>query len=759
MFKENEMELLRPPETPVEQKEEPPAEVNMTEEMESGWGIKLNQVVRIDDILYRIIDIRAASVTLIAMEVSRLQIFAVPADYLFRRLEDGRACLEDYRTRPQPMELLKNEEKDVMAVKQRALERCLEKIYPFYEDLQTGRCKPEIEELMRELNVSKPTACRLLRRYLQSGRDMESLMDMRKGWGNREKTTGDAVCGAGFKDGSRSTLKNTPELYGIYDKYFSLYEKEAYRGMTMKECYLRMLSDHFSYIDRQNGMEKKLVDRLERPSYERMRYYFHKKVSSQQFQAIKMGAREARNNNRLLPGNTKRGAYPGKILEIDEVEMDMALVSTADSLQNIGTPVMYCAVDVFSHCIVAVNVAFANNSFEGFCGLMETLLEDHKVQTEPYGVSIPAELFPSEFLPDSVRCDHGSEYVSKNFERAMRELNIDINLVPPGAGSLKPLVEQSFHQFQERLRTSAVGNGVRLKRVDSKHYDQSVLNIHDIRKIAYLYVQYHNMHLMQDYPFSKDMMENGIQPTPAAIWAYGIQHYTQPRKVTDANRDRFRFALMCEDRRFVISLRGIQHKNLFYYKKTAWLDEEMYAAGRKRVEAKGIRYDPRSVNNIYMMREGLLEAIPLSEFRGENASFQGMSWKELDDWLKRKEEAIDSYRETDLAARVALSDSIRDVVQTARSSQERGKHKKHNIREARKQERERLRAEDMLGKELQAGGRNMLSADDLFAIPENEVPSSWEDDPSNVSEVALEIDSDETDDFSDLFPDKWERGD
>ena len=32
MFKENEMELLRPPETPVEQKEEPPAEVNMTEE-------------------------------------------------------------------------------------------------------------------------------------------------------------------------------------------------------------------------------------------------------------------------------------------------------------------------------------------------------------------------------------------------------------------------------------------------------------------------------------------------------------------------------------------------------------------------------------------------------------------------------------------------------------------------------------------------------------------------------------------------------
>ncbi|MCB7319891.1 integrase catalytic domain-containing protein [Lacrimispora sp. 210928-DFI.3.58] len=738
---------------------------------ELQYNINMNHIVRIDEVLYRVIDIRQESITIINIEASKLDIYLLPINFLFLLLENGKAMVVDeYQERAQPMELLSDLDKEKMSIKQQALERCIISIYPYFEELQNGGCRQQVENLMKELSISKTTAYRLIRRYLQSGREMESLIDQRKGWQNREKSENSCVCGAYFKDGSKSKVQNTPELYTIYDVYLQIYKKQAMYGMTIKGCYIRMLSEQFSIIDNSDGVTKRLVDKTERPSYERFKYYVLKQLGKEKLDMLRMGAREFKNNNRLLPGNTKQGSYPGKMIEIDEVEMDLALVSASDMFQNVGRAIMYCAVDVFSHCIVALNVAFENNSYEGFTGLMETLLYDHNVQTESYGVHIPAETFPSRFLPAAVRCDHGSEYVSKEFERAMRELNIEISLVPPGMGSMKPLVEQSFHQFQEKLRTGVIGNGVILKRVDSKHYDQSVLTIYDIRKIAYLYVEYHNTRLMENYPYTKDMVENGIQPSPASIWNYGMRNYTKPRTITEMNVDKYRYALLCGDRRFTIGFRGIRFKNLYYYKRIEWLDELMYNTGKKQEEIQGIRYDPRSINSIYYMRNGMLETIPLSEFRGENDSFKGMSWKELDEWQKKKTAMVDQYRESDLNKQIELHDEMRAVVEDAKAAQGVGKHKKKGIRDARRQERSRVKSEDMLSINAEYETEQIVSGQNCIGEADyDELGTESSTDAINRKETRLigtekteqEIvvtDADSMEDFSDLFPDKWKRG-
>lgn len=92
----------------------------------------------------------------------------------------------------------------------------------------------------------------------------------------------------------------------------------------------------------------------------------------------------------------------------------------------------------------------------------------------------------------------------------MKELNIEVILAPVGTGNMKPVVEQTFHQFQEILRGNLFQSGVITKRHDSDHYDTAVLTIYDIRKIVYDYVKHHNMRLMEDYPFLCDMIENQV---------------------------------------------------------------------------------------------------------------------------------------------------------------------------------------------------------------------------------------------------------
>ena len=53
-------------------------------------------------------------------------------------------------------------------------------------------------------------------------------------------------------------------------------------------------------------------------------------------------------------------------------------------------------------------------------------------------------------------------------------------------------------------------------------------------------------------------------------------------------------------------------------------------AGNRKEAITGIRYDPRSINNIYMMQNGEIKKIPLNEIREEQRSFRDMTWKEYD---------------------------------------------------------------------------------------------------------------------------------
>ena len=653
--------------------------------------MQINTVVKMDGGLYRLVDTSADSVLLINVEKSSFDIQRIQLDCFYSMLGEKLIEKADYTELQFPIDRLKDMDKEELRIKQKAIENVLTNLYPCWEDLQAKTSKPYITDLMEQFQASKPSVLKMIRRYLQSGRQLYALMDGRKNASvpifDSNKTYN--VSGPKTKSGKSSNVLNDETLRQHFEEYFQEFLSFKEKGGTIRSAYDHMIAAH--YTDRictEDGIGLQVKPKEERPSYGRFLRYCNERLGNQTVRQAKKGVTSVRNDERLLLGNSQTGcSYPGQILEIDEVEIDMMNVSAADDRQIVGRAVMYVAIDVYSCCIVACWVDYHNNSYVGITNLFLTLLEEHNAQTEKYGVTIPKELYPSCFLPAEVRVDQGSEYISKAFRRMGKELGISIVLVTPGTGSLKGIVEQSFHQFQELLRTESKGVGIILKRVESRHYETACTDINDMRSIAYQFVSYYNQHRRDGYPYSREMIESGIVPTPAGLWDYGMNHCAKPRIITDGIRPQIRFAMLKDDKTFRLSRAGITYKGLYYYDSFPWLLRAMAQTGGKTKKLSGIRYDPRTTNQIYYMQDGTIYEIPINENRNEQKGFKNLTWEQYEDLYKQKKKMLDDYEDADLNARLMTRETMGNTIGAAKKMQEKGKNKKVNIREERKKER------------------------------------------------------------------------
>lgn len=122
-----------------------------------------------------------------------------------------------------------------------------------------------------------------------------------------------------------------------------------------------------------------LMPESQRPTYNQFYYYCSKHITEQEKDLIKTSAAEQRNNKRLLTSDSLHGVYgPGDMVEIDACEADVSLVSSADSNKTIGRPIVYFMIDVYTRAIIAMSVAFDNNSILGVTNLFLNLADNKK---------------------------------------------------------------------------------------------------------------------------------------------------------------------------------------------------------------------------------------------------------------------------------------------------------------------------------------------------------------------------------------------
>ncbi len=668
--------------------------------------IKIGDRIILFGKLYRILIKHRGLILMIEMNVDKMIFKWEHETVLSAFLNRNEAVIDTSEETQYPIERLTDDEKASIRMIRDYIENALNQMYPNWDVLASKKTKPELRGLEEKIGCAKSTLVRYLRVYLQSGRNEYALIDKRRmylGIPESQKLRGPKPK---YYDPDR--IENDEELKEIFEEYYNRFLQNNEK-LTIQAVYDEMVMERF-----ENTV-------MAPPTYRRFRYFVNRRLeeNNMTLKQAKMNARERRNNHRLLKGNAQSGVYyPGQMLEIDAVELDNYNVSLRDRSQLVGKGVMYCAVDVYSCCLVACWIGFENNSITGITDLLYTLLDDHTEEAARYGVELTPELFPSRFIPTSIRTDHGAEYESKEFSRMCKEMGINHHFVAPATGSLKGTVEQFFHQFQTLMKSQLVDAGETYRKYNSNHKKKATLTIEESRSMMYQFVKYFNRQIRPNYPYTREMIESGIAQCPMAIWEYGIRNIQSPRQVTDENRDMLYFALLRNDIPFRISGKGISYKGLYYWDESSWfleLSMKMNREGKKSAKISGIRYDPRLVDRIYRMENGRLVTIPLSFYRDEQKSFLGMSWKEYLELYEMKKENEAAYRPINDQYRREAKKETRKIVDAAKavkalgSPESKGKNKTTEIRAARKED-----GRELVRRDADAKGKLLL--------PETEVP-------------------------------------
>ena len=538
---------------------------------------------------------------------------------------------------------------------------------PDYLDLVYKKGKKiDSKAVMKKCGVSRYVYYETLLAYFQGGCTDYPLIDKRH-FGNTANKTMEynkKVGAPSLKYGYGSGVKITDNIRKIFDEGVGIYKSK--RSESLSSVYKKIVKKYYRKTILVNGkMTYDYLPESEIPSFRQFYYHFRKKIGPQDMKRIKTSEMEVRNNNRILDGSANFGVFgPGYMLEIDETEVDCCLVSSFDRSKVVSRPILYVAIDVYSRMIVGISVAFDNNSFLGITNLLMSFVDDKVEFCEKYGFPIGDtmdidKVWPSNFLPVNIRVDMGSEYTSKEMSRICNELGITLNIVSPGTGSLKGIVENVFKVLHSQINSSVEGNGLITKRYDSDHREKAILTIEEYTKMVVAFVIGHNQKMMKGFKLTKEMVAKGIEPIPACIWEYGLANAVRPRPIK--SKLQYLYALM-KKTHARYDKRGICFKNLYYIDYSdSKLEAKMFKTGDKKVKIE-IRYDPREIDHIYYAIDDVIHCASFRVSDVEAQSLKGMSEFEYNVFLENKKKLLAKADYHNLKIDAYISDHNESVV-------------------------------------------------------------------------------------------------
>lgn len=615
--------------------------------MKNGESNNINVMLSIGDIVidnksnkkHRIVAIVNNEITLCEMEITSLSLSLLDKKTLFSLILTEDIIVQKEESFVFDKNKLPDEAKEKFEIKQKIMTEILKIYGPQYIELAGKKPKNEIKEVLAKYNFPKSSFWRICVSYFQSGMQDYSLVDSRYLGVNKGKTYNyDSKAGRPTEYLESAGIVITDEVRGYFQE--ALKDYKSGRHKSIKDAFDKMNLLHFTRTEIIDGQTTiVLMPVSERPTLTQFRYYCNKNLTKQEKDLVKTSAMEQRNNKRLIVSDTLFGVKgPGDMVEIDACEADISLVSVIDPSKTVGRPIVYFMIDVYSRIILAMSVAFDNNSILGLTNLFLNLADDKQKYCEKYGITYDnPKIWPSNIIPNNVRVDRGSEFRSKEFERICEELGINRILVAPGSGSLKGVVEQSFHQLHVKQNTHIENHGLIEKRHGSKHHQTAMLNIEEYTKMVIGFVLTHNQQCLTTYPLTKEMIIQKVKPIPVLLWEYGVKNCNVPRPIS--SKEQYLYNLMTPIKAKV-NRRGICYKELWYLNiEDRLLAREMFDAGNKRVSFEA-RMDMRDVGAIYYLRNNKLMTAKLNSLLNGNSDYSGLTMKQYEDFLRGKKELL-----------------------------------------------------------------------------------------------------------------------
>ena len=221
--------------------------------------------------------------------------------------------------------------------------------------------------------------------------------------------------------------------------------------------------------------------------------------------------------------------------------------------------------------------------------------------------------------------DKGSEYVSENFEQ-MTELGITLIDLPSYRPELKGVIEKFFDLIQNSYKPYLKGKGVIepdfQERGAHDYRKDACLTLEDFEKVLIRCILfYNNSRIIENYPFTEEMLNAGIKPYARDIWNYG--KLQQEADLIEVSYNDVMMTLLPRTTG-KFTRYGLKVNKLRYH--AEGYTEEYLTGGDVTVA-----YNPDDVSAVWTIEKGVYARFDLIESR-----FEGKALSEVEDMKSRQ---------------------------------------------------------------------------------------------------------------------------
>ena len=337
---------------------------------------------------------------------------------------------------------------------------------------------------------------------------------------------------------SKQTIRYYLCLYLAYQNIAILIRKQSVKEsvLSQDEKNMRWALNKFFYTKNKNSLpvaytlllKEKYCDSSgnllpEYPSFYQGRYFYRKTKKMQTYYISRDGLKNYQKNNRPLLGDgIQEYASCVGMGMLDATVCDIYLVNEAGNL--VGRPILTACIDAYSSLCCGYSLSWEGGVYS-LRGLMLNIISDKQEWCSQYGISIEQSQWDVNKLPAIFVTDMGSEYKSENFEQ-ITELGVTVVNLPSYRPELKGAVEKFFDLVQNTYKPHLKGKGV----IESDYQERGA---HDYRKDARLtmtdfekvilrcIIYYNSQRIIENFPYTKEMIQSQIQPFASSIWEWG----------------------------------------------------------------------------------------------------------------------------------------------------------------------------------------------------------------------------------------------
>lgn len=339
------------------------------------------------------------------------------------------------------------------------------------------------------------------------------------------------------KNVSKQTIRNYLCLYLVYqnEAVFCPKQKEE-KELTEDEKNMRWGLNKFYYNHNKNSLstaytmmlQAKYCDESgkvlpEHPSIHQFRYFEKKYRKRQNYYISRNGLKDYQKNHRPLLGDGVQEFAPHVgVGMLDATVCDIYLVNDAGEL--IGRPILTACIDAFSGLCCGYSLTWEGGTYS-LRGLMLNVIEDKKEHCKKFGIQIQKEDWDCDKVSATLVTDMGSEYVSSTFEQ-IAELGVTLVNLPAYRPELKGSVEKFFDLIQGYFKPILKGKGIIepdfQQRGSHDYRKDACLTLYQFEQILLHCILYYNSsRVMENYPYTEEMIQAQIRPTSSCIWDYG----------------------------------------------------------------------------------------------------------------------------------------------------------------------------------------------------------------------------------------------